>query len=683
MIMSGKIKELENKLELVTDPTERIDLLNSLASELKLSNPHRGLEIAIQANKLSQEPAYPRGLASSCCYIGANLYYMSEFHKAVDEFEKALGIFNEANDKKGQALALNWLGSTYFRLGNYPIALKNHLKGSQLEKELNDAKGEASSFHNIGNIYFTLGDYEISLEYFIRSMKIDEEMADEDGVALSLCCIGLVYQALGDYQKALDYHLKADEIFERTGDRTGKMISVNNLGDLYCELKEHEKALESYRESLKISEELQEQFIRGNSLHGIGKIYRDLKDNEKALEYLQKGLNITRELGDKETEQAILISLGKFYKERGNLEESFKYFQQVLSIAEDIKSKPKMAETYQELSGIYQQKGEHQQALDFYQKFHETDKELFNENSDKKRQTMMIKFQVEQTEKEAEIYRLRNVELAEANRVISEAKEEIEEKNRHITSSIEYARRIQQAVLPPRDRMGMALPEHFVLFKPRDIVSGDFYWYSQTEDWNLVAVVDCTGHGVPGAFMSMIGSMLLNVIVNENGVRSPAEILGRMHEEVRTALKQKGEEGEATDGMDVCLCGISREWKRLVFAGAKRPLYLVRNKELIEIAGDSKSVGGRQKEEKRIFRDKQMDLRSGDMLYLSSDGYSDQCNVEGQKMGSRRLKELMMEVSEKSPVEQREFLLTELERHQGAEEQRDDIAVIGVRIINV
>jgi serine phosphatase RsbU (regulator of sigma subunit) len=456
--------------------------------------------------------------------------------------------------------------------------------------------------------------------------------------------------------------------------------SLNNIGIIYLKIKDYQKAVEYTERSLKLAQEIGDQYTIANALNSLGNIHKESGRHEISMEHFIRANKIFSSIGTNYEIAESLMNIGNSYLALGSYQEAQKYLEQCRHLSQDIKANNYLQECYQIFSDLYSAQGDFRQALEYYKRYSETKDSIFTEESSKKIAEMQTKYETEKKEKEAEIYRLRNVELAEANRVISEAKEEIEEKNRHITSSIEYARRIQQAVLPPRDRMGMALPEHFVLFKPRDIVSGDFYWYSQTEDWNLVAVVDCTGHGVPGAFMSMIGSMLLNVIVNENGVRSPAEILGRMHEEVRTALKQKGEEGEATDGMDVCLCGISREWKRLVFAGAKRPLYLVRNKELIEIAGDSKSVGGRQKEEKRIFRDKQMDLRSGDMLYLSSDGYSDQCNVEGQKMGSRRLKELMMEVSEKSPVEQREFLLTELERHQGAEEQRDDIAIVGVKI---
>jgi tetratricopeptide (TPR) repeat protein len=659
---------------------EKIDELYEQAKCILKTAPEKSIEFGKQALALAVLSNRSEKMTAVQDLLGKANEYAGNFPEAINCYQQSLEIYRQLGDQGGVAFSLRNMGNANFHLSRYDQTLEFYNRSLEITDQMADKNGSAGTLNNIGAVYTHINNYDKALEYYLMSLKKMEEVGDKKGIAYTLNNIGVIYKMLKEYGKSLEYYKKSLEIKEEMGIQRDVVGSLNNIGIIYLKIKDYQKAVEYTERSLKLAQEIGDQYTIANALNSLGNIHKESGRHEISMEHFIRANKIFSSIGTNYEIAESLMNIGNSYLALGSYQEAQKYLEQCRHLSQDIKANNYLQECYQIFSDLYSAQGDFRQALEYYKRYSETKDSIFTEESSKKIAEMQTKYETEKKEKEAEIYRLRNVELAEANRVISEAKEEIEEKNRHITSSIEYARRIQQAVLPPRDRMGMALPEHFVLFKPRDIVSGDFYWYSQTEDWNLVAVVDCTGHGVPGAFMSMIGSMLLNVIVNENGVRSPAEILGRMHEEVRTALKQKGEEGEATDGMDVCLCGISREWKRLVFAGAKRPLYLVRNKELIEIAGDSKSVGGRQKEEKRIFRDKQMDLRSGDMLYLSSDGYSDQCNVEGQKMGSRRLKELMMEVSEKSPVEQREFLLTELERHQGAEEQRDDIAIVGVKI---
>ncbi|MCP4150386.1 MAG: AAA family ATPase, partial [bacterium] len=194
---------------------------------------------------------------------------------------------------------------------------------------------------------------------------------------------------------------------------------------------------------------------------------------------------------------------------------------------------------------------------------------------------------------------------------------ELNEKNEQIISSIRYAKRIQTAILPIKEKMATVLADHFVIYLPSKIVSGDFFWFSSFGKKAFVAVADCTGHGVPGAFVSMIGNALLNKIVNENKVFTPSVILEQLHMGVRTALKQETEYGETADGMDVCLCRIDFDLNRVVFAGAKRPIYIVRDNHLTETKGDRKSIGGMQREMKRVFTDQRLEVKTGDMLYLT------------------------------------------------------------------
>ncbi len=260
----------------------------------------------------------------------------------------------------------------------------------------------------------------------------------------------------------------------------------------------------------------------------------------------------------------------------------------------------------------------------------------------------------------------------------------LEEKNKNILSSIRYGERIQNAILPLTKKIRSSLPQHFIIFKPRDIVSGDFYWFNQVDGKIVLAVIDCTGHGVPGAFMSMLGNAFLNQIVTEQKIMNPSLILKRLHEEVRTALKQKQEKVDTQDGMDVCLCVLEKNshTQKLLFAGAKRPLFVFKKGEskLTEVKGDRKSIGGKQREEKQVFTSHEIKVQKGDQLYLTTDGFADQQNPKNKRYGSRRLKAFLQSVSELEMQEQEKVLAQELARHQGREEQRDDITVVGVKV---
>jgi predicted ATPase/serine phosphatase RsbU (regulator of sigma subunit)/tRNA A-37 threonylcarbamoyl transferase component Bud32 len=271
--------------------------------------------------------------------------------------------------------------------------------------------------------------------------------------------------------------------------------------------------------------------------------------------------------------------------------------------------------------------------------------------------------------------------LQKKNQEIQQATKIIEEKNNDITKSILYAQKIQAAMLPQAEKIAEYLPDYFILFRPKEIVSGDFYWCNNLDGKLFIIVGDCTGHGVPGAFLSMIGNMLLNKIILEKRVYNPALILAALHEEVRIALKQQGKSRQANDGMDIAVCQIDLTMQLILYAGARRPLYLVDdNNELIKIAGDRKSIGGRQKEAVRRFADHALTFSDGDMLYLSSDGLIDQHSHDNQKFSSLKLENTLLTMAKQDIKTQQQLLIDTLEQHQGDENQRDDITLFAARL---
>lgn len=280
--------------------------------------------------------------------------------------------------------------------------------------------------------------------------------------------------------------------------------------------------------------------------------------------------------------------------------------------------------------------------------------------------------------------RLRTKQIQKEKRIleikVAERTRELAQKNEDITDSIQYAKRIQEAILPTRENIFRHLPESFILYKPKDIVSGDFYWFFKKDNKKIIAAVDCTGHGVPGAFMSMIGHNLLNQIVIEKGITNPAEILSQLNNGVQEALKQKGTEGETMDGMDVALCTIDEQQDEFEFAGAFRPLYLIRNKNLEKIEGSKFPIGGGQHETVREFQCYKRKIIKGDMIYMFSDGFADQFGgLKGKKFMTKRFQENLLQIHDKRPVDQEILLEAKITEWRGSFEQVDDILVIGIR----
>ncbi|MCB0396126.1 MAG: SpoIIE family protein phosphatase, partial [Flavobacteriales bacterium] len=264
---------------------------------------------------------------------------------------------------------------------------------------------------------------------------------------------------------------------------------------------------------------------------------------------------------------------------------------------------------------------------------------------------------------------------------VAERTRELAQKNKDITSSIIYAQRIQEAILPSKSYIHQYITDAFILYRPKDIVSGDFYWFARRDGLNIIAAVDCTGHGVPGAFMSMIGHNLLNQIVIENGITRPSEILNRLNAGVQKALQQgHANQVETSDGMDVAICCINAEEMEVQFAGAFRPLYYFGKDGFQLIQGNKFPIGGVQMDEARVFSNQKIKVAAGDRIYLFSDGYTDQFGGErGKKFMTKRFRELLEHAGDRPMNEQGKLLEDKFEEWRGEEEQVDDVLVIGIR----
>ncbi|MBN2682425.1 MAG: SpoIIE family protein phosphatase [Bacteroidales bacterium] len=286
--------------------------------------------------------------------------------------------------------------------------------------------------------------------------------------------------------------------------------------------------------------------------------------------------------------------------------------------------------------------------------------------------------EIEQKKEEIEAQR---DALSDKNYRLEVAYEKIEIQNKHITDSIRYAKRIQNAILPPDHLIKQLLRDSFILYKPKDIVSGDFYWIAQKENYILFSAVDCTGHGVPGAFMSIVGNDQLAYIVNVQGIVNPGKILDELNIGVTNSLRRDSAQSNVRDGMDIALCAVDFEERKLQYAGAYNPLYLIRNNELVEYKADKSPIGSHEPDESDKYQNHEIDLLPGDCIYVFSDGYADQFGGPvNKKIMYKRFRQILLDIH-KSPMEkQKELLEKNLFEWMGTNEQVDDILVIGVKI---
>ncbi|MBL4654505.1 MAG: SpoIIE family protein phosphatase [Bacteroidia bacterium] len=280
----------------------------------------------------------------------------------------------------------------------------------------------------------------------------------------------------------------------------------------------------------------------------------------------------------------------------------------------------------------------------------------------------------------------KNNQIEEKNAEIELAYEEISQKNKDITDSINYAKRIQEAIIIPKELIQKGLPDSFIYFKPKDIVSGDFYYYAKFENEVIITAVDCTGHGVPGAFMSMVGNEILSQIIKDKHILKPSDILTELHKGIRSALRQSEGEHETNDGMDIALCKLNVSTRELEYAGAFNPLYICRkvnggNYEMEVIKADKMSIGGVVMGGERIFTNHKTQLNNGDTFYVFSDGYLDQFGgPRNKRFMSKKFRNTLVELQEFNMATQEEKLDSILKDWQGDARQIDDILVIGVRV---
>jgi serine phosphatase RsbU (regulator of sigma subunit)/uncharacterized protein HemY len=656
----------------------------------------------------------------------SNEYRYNDPDKALEFAEEALQKATALDFKKGIGRCYHMFGMINMNQGNYDKALEYYFKSLRLSKALNDKNSISTANNNIGMVFWNQGNYDKALKYFLVSLKIDEEMGNQAGMASSYNNIGLIYWAQNNYDKALDNFTQVITIYSQLKDKKGMAGAYSNIGGVNFYKGKKDLSVSFFKKSLELYTEINHKPGMSTTCCNISDVLIEQKKFDEALEYSGRALEIEKEIGNKAQMCYILMSMAKNFSSRKQYENAFKYLEQSEELAAEMHAFKQLGETYNLKSEIYKEMGNYKDAYANHVLYMNIKDSIYNSESSSQIAEMDAKYNADKKNKEIQLLKKekeiqsitqaadrsrsalirnsliggcvfvllialllynRNKVKQKANNALAEQKEQIQLqnlelgiKNKEITDSIKYAKRLQEAILPPATLVKKLIPDSFILYKPKDIVSGDFYFVETWGGKTFVAAVDCTGHGVPGAFMSIVGYNLLNQALNVYGLHKPFLILNDLNKNISKMLHQSEEDSTVKDGMDICLVSIDRTKMLLEYAGAYNPLWIVRNKELIEIKADKFPVGAFIGETMKSFTHHEFKLEPGDMIYLFTDGYADQFGgTSGKKFKYKQLQQMLIEKSDLSSAEQKAHYDRVFEDWKGSLEQVDDILIIGIR----
>ncbi|MBN2520575.1 MAG: tetratricopeptide repeat protein, partial [Bacteroidales bacterium] len=665
------------------DDTNKVNKLIELAIVEIDTQPVKSKEFAVVAFNISDSLEYITGLALSAYYIGQADFKVGNYASAIHYFNQSLYNYQILNQKPEIGNIYKCIGNIYLQQSNYVAALENYLIGLEISQELNDSVGVADAYHNIGNIHTEQFEFEDALKYYNQSVHIDSLINDRKGMAKSLMNIGAVYMDLAEYSKALMNYNKSLSIFNEFNDDANIAICYNNIASVYHEIGNFQQALQNYLKALEIYRNIGSQHGIASTCFSIGSFYNSKQEYRKAINYLNEAIKLGKEIGSLKIESVAALAFSETYYNLGDYKKAYQYHVYYTKLNDLLKNE----ENVKKITKIQMQ-----------YEFDQVQKE-----EEFKRQQREIEHQAELRHQRLFIaflgigmlltialafliyrnYRIKkrdNILLAEQKDKIENQRDQIQKQKQEITDSIWYAQKIQNAILSPTELVDRLLDDYFIYFKPRDIVSGDFYWINEISNKIIIVAADCTGHGVPGAFMSMLGISFMNEIVNSIKDINAGIILDRLKELVIKSLHQKGKINEAKDGMDISLIVFDKKNMKLQYSGAYNPLYLIRDKELIEYKPDRMPIGIFLKEEE-YFTNHEIDVYSGDRIYIFSDGFYDQFGgPEGGKFKTKNFKNLLLEIHQLPMQDQYEKINITYQTWKGELEQIDDILIIGIKL---
>jgi len=629
--------------------------------------------------------------------------------------EQVLDVAYKNNFKHEIAQALRIKGLVEFYRVNYSGALDLFIESRNIFKAIDDRKGEAKALENIALIYEQQGMIKKSLRMKESALNMRIEAKDSMGIARSLNNIAVSFKALEKHEKALTYYHQAVEISKAIGKYDDLNLYYNNIGAMYLKLQQPDSAYVYFHKSLKISNKYENKQIESNSFEYLGEYYMLVDDYTNAIKFLEKSLKLNKQIGIVYEIESVATKLHKAYAHIGKFKDAYKMhvlLKQMGDSANTMQTIQKISkleakagfEKEREVQRLIQEKKEIEDKLEL-----RTQKLIrniaiilvlvalisllfvFQNYKKKKRLSTNLMIQRDEILAQKEEIITQRDEIMVKKQTLEHQRIELITHRRNILDSLTYAEHIQGSLLPTGEEFDNSFVEHFIFFRPKDIVSGDFYWIKQKNGNTLFAAADCTGHGVPGAFMSIMGISFLNEIIQQQNEDSPAVILEKLRHQVKNTLNPELKSHKSKnyielyltlkikDGMDMALCCMDNKTKKLTYSGAGLPMFIARNGEIIDFEPVDNPVGVHLVE--NPFINHSFQLMTNDIIYLFSDGYYDQFGGDNnKKYYIENFRKLLIEISNKPCAEQKKILEASIENWQGINDQIDDMLVMGLRV---
>ncbi len=704
------------------DDTNKVNTLAHLCWNLfKTSSYDTAKLIANEGLLLAQKLKFKNGEKKLYSRLGIICDYQGNPYDAITFQQKNIAICKEQGDEYGVAKAYTNLGLIYTNLGNYPEALRYHFMSLQIKEKIKQTKDLDNVYNNMGIVFDYQKNFKEALKYYTLALKIREKKNDIAGLSESYNNLGILYFLDGKIDTALSYQEKSLGLKKTLGDLYGEATCYTNIAAIYHEQKQYDKALNYTLKSKELYEKI--GFTEGvaNATMDIGTIYIENHKFIKAKQYIIEGLKISKEIGNKQSIITALHHLSLVDSLLGNYKDAYTHYKLEMTYKDSLFNEENIRNSTQTQLQYEFDKKQTADSLLVAEERKITAIQLKQEKT--QRYTlygglvlvslfgafMFNRFKITQKQK---------IIIEEKEKVTEQQKLLIEEKHKEITDSINYAERIQRSFLATKELLDANLNEYFVFFKPKDVVSGDFYWAatssiqdsklkiqnedtvlnSKTSSSNLfyLATADSTGHGVPGAIMS-----LLNITSLEKAIETetaPHLILNKTRTIIIDRLKKDGSAEGGKDGMDCSLLVFNKENNVLQIAAANNPVWIVRAStslspqkgtgtlseaevpQVIEIKPDKMPVGKHDKQD-IPFTLHEIQLQKGDVIYTLTDGFPDQFGGEkGKKFMSKNLRELLAANAHLPMHEQKQLLETTFANWKKDVEQVDDVTVIGVRV---
>jgi serine phosphatase RsbU (regulator of sigma subunit) len=744
---NAQIKQIDSILNNIPKYPDRnfVNAINELSYKYIYTSPDSALLLLNLAKKISIDKQFHDVYISINNTIAYVYEMWSNYDTALYLYEKSLKKANQLDDTIQIVKTTNYLGIVYNKMGNFEKAISTLHIGLAIIEKQNNKVSLSKALNNLGSIYYSQGMEDQALKYFQKSFELKKELKDTVSMISSLNNIGIIYHIDKNYMDAKNYFMQSLELAVLQNDLSSIGESYNNLGENYFMQKNYNKAIYYLEKSLGIKSEMKDRDGLAASYINMVRLNLAISDSLKntdrkrlyvnqAINYGTKALKLGEEVNSISTQHDALKELIYAYQKANNASKALEISLQYLSIRDSIFNKDK-AMVVAEVNAKYesekkQKEIENQKILIENQQLHIKQKDIeriallfalfisliialviYISYRNKRRSNKIIKEKnnnlkianAEINAQKEEILSQRDEIEAQRDKVMAQ-KEEIEKIHYKLTSSIDYALLIQQSVLPDKSALNKMLGEHFIFFKPHSVVSGDFYWVSESKDNIVFCVADCTGHGVPGALMSMLGMSFLNEIVNIRKELNPAIILNQLRSMMISELQQN-ENNESyrlslknsliKDGMDMALCVYNTKEQKLEFAGARNSVCIIRNSmeeeilgcnkiiekdnSLFEIKGDKMPISSYLKMDS--FTKHEISLLRGDMIYLFSDGFADQFGGNNnKKYGTHAFKSLLCINAYESMQNQKSTLSETFKLWKGENEQIDDVCVLGMKV---